>query len=394
MSYLYKDGSLIKPEFKIYHLSANKSRLYLKLKSNQFLHTKELNDEKFNAKIIVRVDVLNSYESSDLIDSVSASITHFGVNEDKHKLLKHLDLNVTMSSNLLLKITITDVKRQLTNIFYKNMSKSNKYEGLNFHIAKAGNEGPLFGNYVENNSEYHIICSNQTVQKLYVRYYKNTKTLPLPPHSTNKIEPLSYKADSLFIINMATDSTFIFKPKSRGVYHFQINKEVRDGLTLVNFTPNYPKITSIAELVEPLRYITNKDEFIELIESKNKKSSIDKFWISLGKDPTRSKSLIKTYYKRIEKANEMFAAHVEGWRTDRGLIYAVMGPPNSIYRVNNSETWIYGEDQSPQALNFTFIVNKNPFTDNDYYLIRSEAYKNVWMMAVESWRQGRAFNAK
>ena len=119
LSYLYKDGSLIKPEFKIYHLSANKSRLYLKLKSNQFLHTKELNDEKFNAKIIVRVDVLNSYESSDLIDSVSASITHFGVNEDKHKLLKHLDLNVTMSSNLLLKITITDVKRQLTNIFYK-----------------------------------------------------------------------------------------------------------------------------------------------------------------------------------------------------------------------------------------------------------------------------------
>ena len=118
------------------------------VQSNQFLHTKELNDEKFNAKIIVRVDVLNSYESSDLIDSVSASITHFGVNEDKHKLLKHLDLNVTMSSNLLLKITITDVKRQLTNIFYKNMSKSNKYEGLNFHIAKAGNEGPLFGNYV------------------------------------------------------------------------------------------------------------------------------------------------------------------------------------------------------------------------------------------------------
>jgi hypothetical protein len=33
----------------------------------------------------------------------------------------------------------------------------------------------------------------------------------------------------------------------------------------------------------------------------------------------------------------------------------------------------------------------NPFTDNDYALERSGAYKQNWYTAVDIWRQGRAY---
>ena len=38
----------------------------------------------------------------------------------------------------------------------------------------------------------------------------------------------------------------------------------------------------------------------------------------------RELNLIKTYYSKVEKANEMFTSHLEGWKTDRGMISIIL----------------------------------------------------------------------
>lgn len=67
------------------------------------------------------------------------------------------------------------------------------------------------------------------------------------------------------------------------------------------------------------------------------------------------------YFRRIQVANSQFATHIlEGWKTDMGRVYILLGPPAEVYRTERAqimervEFWIY--DQSlgfPLTLYFT-----------------------------------------
>ena len=106
----------------------------------------------------------------------------------------------------------------------------------------------------------------------------------------------------------------------------------------------------------------------------------------------RARVLIKSYYSRVQYANIFFTSYFEGWKTDRGLIYIIFGPPSSVYRNNETEIWNYSQSYNYGPLNFTFDKIKNPFTSNDYQLRRSNYYELPWYRAVDSWRDGRVVN--
>ena len=125
-----------------------------------------------------------------------------------------------------------------------------------------------------------------------------------------------------------------------------------------------------------------------MLESKNIKKEIDKFWIKNAGNPDRARVIIRKYYNRVQDANAMFTSYHEGWKTDRGMIYIVYGPPNVVYRSSHHETWIYGEVGNMLSVNFKFLKVKNPFTDNDYSLTdKSPIYKDGWYNAIDTWRR-------
>ena len=37
------------------------------------------------------------------------------------------------------------------------------------------------------------------------------------------------------------------------------------------------------------------------------------------------------YYRRVRFANEEFTQYKDGWKTDRGMIYILFGPPNQVF---------------------------------------------------------------
>jgi len=139
--------------------------------------------------------------------------------------------------------------------------------------------------------------------------------------------------------------------------------------------------------MESIRYITEKKEYDEMWVQKDKKNAVDAFWLNIAGNEIRAKELIKKYYNRVQEANEYFPSFIEGWKTDKGLVYIVYGPPNVVYKSKNSEDWIYGEDRNMRSIRFTFFKMENPFTDNDYQLSRSNSYKDEWYNAVENWRR-------
>ena len=99
--------------------------------------------------------------------------------------------------------------------------------------------------------------------------------------------------------------------------------------------------------------------------------AVDKYWLGKAASKERARSLIRTYYSRVELANKLFTCHLEGWKTDRGLISIIFGPPTYISNNRNSEVWSYGDDNNINSLKFIFDKKTNPFSSNDFVLKRN-----------------------
>jgi hypothetical protein len=99
--------------------------------------------------------------------------------------------------------------------------------------------------------------------------------------------------------------------------------------------------------------------------------------------------MIRTYYNRVVMANKLFTGHREGWQTDRGMIYIVMGPPVEYVREIDKEVWTYARSGVPGNDRFIFDAVDLQFDCNHFVLRRSPEFKPIWMSNVEAWRTGR-----
>ena len=191
--------------------------------------------------------------------------------------------------------------------------------------------------------------------------------------------------DSVFVLEPNT----VYTPAQTGLYFFQADSTSTDGISVVVADPNFPKPREISDLTEPLVYITTRSEYKNLKENLNSKSAFDKFWLSTVGSPEKAKVSIRDFYQNVETANTLFTSYKEGWKTDRGMIYIVMGPPLAVTKQERSETWTY-QDRSGEPLEFVFKKVQNIFSNNHYELFRDEAYERTWFLAVDRWRNGRS----
>lgn len=87
-------------------------------------------------------------------------------------------------------------------------------------------------------------------------------------------------------------------------------------------------------LNEDVTYIITPEErqaFLKLSNDEERDQFIEQFWLRRDPTPdTEENEFKEEHYRRIEYANEHFAAGVPGWRTDRGKIYIMYGPPDEI----------------------------------------------------------------
>ncbi|HWY43378.1 MAG TPA: GWxTD domain-containing protein [Candidatus Sulfotelmatobacter sp.] len=74
-----------------------------------------------------------------------------------------------------------------------------------------------------------------------------------------------------------------------------------------------------------------KDAFLRLGTNEEREQFIEDFWRRRNPDPdSPTNSFKEEHYRRIAYANEHFASGIPGWRTDRGHIYILWGPPDEI----------------------------------------------------------------
>jgi len=87
-------------------------------------------------------------------------------------------------------------------------------------------------------------------------------------------------------------------------------------------------------LNEDVPYIISDNErkaFLSLSNDEEREAFIENFWLRRNPDPDSPENAFRDeHYRRIQYANDHFAAGKPGWKTDRGRIYIMWGQPDSI----------------------------------------------------------------
>ncbi len=245
----------------------------------------------------------------------------------------------------------------------------------------------LSGNISAYTLPLRIVTEDTASCFLQVKFYSRNFSTPIPAFVEQSRAPFNYKPDSTFFLELITGKTEYFNPVSQGFYFFQKDSLLMQGPTLFRMNPGFPKVTQHSLMRDALRYITSSKEFQLLNSYAVPKLAVDSFWIVNSGRPDLATELIRKYYQRVETANQLYTSYTEGWKTDRGMIFIVMGKPTKVFRSFEQEVWIYGEYDDPRALKFYFNKATNPFTDNDYVLIRNQYYKSAWYQNVQLWRR-------
>ena len=82
----------------------------------------------------------------------------------------------------------------------------------------------------------------------------------------------------------------------------------------------------------PVSYIITPEErsaFLHLETNEERENFIENFWERRNPDPSSPENSYKEeYYRRVAYTNEHYSSGIPGWKTDRGRIYLMWGPPD------------------------------------------------------------------
>lgn len=346
-------------------------------------------EDRFSATLRVEFAVFSSFSArqvSDtgscvfLIDSKPANTTY----------RQSFRIATPKVENSILRVSFEDVFRNTTIVRFLNLKLQNRNTDPAYFITDSIGM-PFIGDQLTLGRKYSFLPVDSSDRRpRTVRCYFRDFPLATLPFRVIDDAVFDMRSDSSFELQKEQWSLYSFnKP---GIYFLQTDTLVKQGLTLKVFSEDYPMVTTAAEMIEATRYLTTRKEYMALLNSDRKKQDIDGFWLDLGGSQERARTLIRSYYNRVQEANRLFTSYMEGWKTDRGMIHIIFGKPNSVYRDDETEQWTYNTMNGFPDQLFVFRKMNNPFTDNDYALIRQPVYENYWYMAVDQWRQGRPFN--
>lgn len=256
-----------------------------------------------------------------------------------------------------------------------------------YGLYKTDSKLPTFDNYIKMGENITFNAAKGYERPFYLIKYEGDNFPARSPMSTTKPSVVSFNQESAVIQTTGKP----FKLDKPGLYFaVEDTADISRGSGFYVVDTRYPRMTMPDELVEPIIYISTNKEVEEIEAAADKKDALDLFFLKITDgNQSLSKEIIKTYYRRITTSNELFTSYKEGWKTDKGMVYVVLGPPSKVQRFRDREVWLYSQSGNFSEIIFTFYRTNNQFTDNYYELVRYPDYKQYWYPYVEAWRNGR-----
>ena len=400
LSYLYNPTkNTLNPRFSVTNELENQSFLAVKFFTSE-LQFSEANPQGLAmAQMLITVKLYDISRGRTLADTA-----YYNVNivkeEGRMEFVYRVPLRVQQGLQYMAEVKILDrIRQRVAQAFvpFNTLSVTNKYNFLaRGHFAK--NE--LFNPVIRNNEYVNLVYLKGIVDSLYISFYKQFTEIPDPPSMLLPEKTIDYGPDTIVALPYSDTLPIMFPEE--GIYLCSTDRKIADGYTFLNLGATYPQMTAPETMIPPLAYLASAEEMYRMKAADRPKSALDDFWISCGGNIDKARELIRIYYTRVLYSNYYFTSYKEGWRTERGMIYIIYGPPDKVYKTNDGEQWGYrqpvvrsrwGTRYSVKEgyLYFNFKKKDNIFSDNDFFISRSETLITLWDQAVASWRKGIVF---
>ncbi len=379
------------PDYVVHHSKADASTLYFRLLTKELLFNQANPETRDQSRVLLQYKLFSSF-SDQIIDHRGEQ--EFVINKDEvgDNYLGHIDIPTEEGKSYLLEIFLTDQIRQLSSkrmiLVDRFNPKSQQYYLI---VSYPGNE-VAFERFFYPEERFRVVTQNPPASGLKIAYYKPIQDIPAPPYDVQVLFEDTPEPDSVWTTRNPSQN--LFRLEQEGLYQLFPDQENMNGVYVTNFGNSYPQVRTSVEMIPPLAYIATADELRKISENPDSKQAVDEFWLERGGSFSVARELIKVYYNRIVFANLYFSSDREGYLTDRGMIYVMMGPPDLVNKSETGESWVYKQSGSNQKYTFDFYLASDPIMGYDFALKRSENHRVPWNMAVQSWREGRIFSLK
>ncbi|MEO6301685.1 MAG: GWxTD domain-containing protein [Bacteroidia bacterium] len=383
------DSELLEVNAVAYHINDSVTATFLEIVNENLIYKRPDTSFAFYADLRISYKLLPEPNSRKIIDSSSYRVIDRADEKvEIRSLISRFNLKAKNNANYYLDVQIYDLNKKIKYNKGINIYKKNSFSDQNFLVMF--NNAVAFKTHFLRDENVLVKFSNPAINQITVNCFFKEFGPALPPFSTKTPDEFKYKPDSVFKMDLSTNQFMLAMPRY-GFLHITPNGNESEGLTLYTYDKTFPGVSNSDEMINCTRYLMSRDEFDSCKTAGDKKSAIDKFWITIAGSNERAKELLKRYYGRVKEANKYYTSYTQGWKSDRGMIFIVFGPPTNTYKNSKGETWVYGVETNPNSLRFTFNKTQNPFSDNDYILERSQFFKDPYYTAVDYWRQGHVY---
>jgi GWxTD domain-containing protein len=324
--------------------------------------------------------------ADDVIDLDSIPIRLAGLDEDEERIIlryriPYAETNVRNEFFLKIYDRKKDIVRLLDmgQIFRKESPEK-------IFLFRDSISNPVTEEYFDTDQPVTIEGISSAPDSVSFAYYKQEFEPAKGPDKifAEEIWSGEYKPDSTGYIKLGEPVSF----SHEGLIVLSQNSEIPGCFSVRIGKDHYPFLRHASELIDPLVYITAPDEYRKLKTHQDPKIALDSFWLGIGGTKEFTRKLIKDYYSKVEFANRYFTTFKEGWKTDKGMIFIMYGPPVLVNRYENIEEWHYEDLFGKDFYTFAFI-RKPVFLIHDHYeLIRREEHSEVWYPLIEKLRKG------
>lgn len=289
--------------------------------------------------------------------------------------------------SVILVLELIDIKgsRKFTNETYIDFSGKRVNHLYGLYVD--GDEHPSFETTIPVGQVVTVKSIYGGGGKLYLKKFDWNSQPALSPMSTSKRNELS-QIDISWVKEIKDGEKVAFTEEG----NYSLSK---DSLSLDNsfgflvVDKYFPRIVDADELKGPLTYMSTNEEIQFFRDSLPSKDILDLYFLKLTEgNQAQAKQIIKSFYRRIAKTNELFSSYKAGWKTDQGMVYAIIGAPSSVQRNGKREVWLYNQGQSLNPIYFTFYRKSNELSDQNFELVRYPEYGAYWYPFVEAWRTG------
>ncbi len=198
------------------------------------------------------------------------------------------------------------------------------------------------------NVSRNISTQEDGIPIFYEIYSKDSQNVNLNYIVQDKEKDEVFKSDTSYGISAGKNQIYYkieaSQPLGIGKYTITVNlkNQINKNISSVSkeFNSRIPgipySINDFDEAIEQMIYIASSSEINSIKKNKTLEEKLQKFfdyWKKKDTNPnTTENEIMIEYYRRVDYANENFSHYVKGWKTDMGMVYIILGPPNNVDR--------------------------------------------------------------